>query len=654
MPYSNISELPQSVREAVPSYAGRAMFRAVVNSQMSAGKTESVAFASAWAALQRAGYEKAESGEWIKKAESYDAPDSARNNARKAIAWREKYGDDVKGGTIVGWTRASQLASGEKLSLSTVKRMAMFNRHRSNSEVAPEYKGEPWKDAGHVAWLLWGGTSGVDWARGISGRVTKSAEEEDMDDLTAEKNAEIRDLLAAEWNLGPSVVAPPNDEYWTKMAEVWMIDEAQARRQLCANCEYFDNTPEALESMESVPEDRFDADGGGRGYCHKFHFICHNLRACQAWEGMDYEIEKSAGDSTPLYGYRPLLNAQELVDWAKSNGYETTLTPEDMHVTVVYSKTPLPMPNNDGATWGLGTVVVRGGNRRMMSLGDGSASVLVLDSVDLISEWNHYRSMGASWDYPSYMPHVTISYSGGPTDMAPFTGDLVFGPIEFEPIRPKASDSYVEKRQYNDDVFTDRLGAMGRSAEIGLDGYVHQVTIDGQSMFRPGVDEDSYIRAVYGENITSSEKQGLLGDAIRAILQVVMDNETQYSSSVKIIKMDDEQRVVWGWASVATEDGKAVFDVHGDHIPMSELTKASIDFMENVRVGKSLHQGEQTSSVIGCLPLSQELAKALGIETTREGLIMGFRVHDDATWGLIKSGELPALSIGGRGRKYAV
>ena len=118
--------------------------------------------------------------------------------------------------------------------------------------------------------------------------------------------------------------------------------------------------------------------------------------------------------------------------------------------------------------------------------------------------------------------------------------------------------------------------------------------------------------------------------------------------------MDDEQRVVWGWASVATEDGNPVFDVHGDHIPMSELTRASVDFMENVRVGKSLHQGEQTSSVIGCLPLSQELAKALGIETNREGLIMGFRVHDDATWSLIKSGELPALSIGGRGRKYAV
>lgn len=653
MPYRNISELPQSVRDAVPSYAGRAMFRAVVNSQLKAGKSDSVAFATAWAALQRAGYEKGESGNWIKKAESYDAPESARNNARKAIAWKKEHGDAVKGGTQVGWTRARQLASGEKLSRSTVNRMAMFNRHRSNSEVAPEYKSEPWKDAGHVAWLLWGGTSGVDWARGISGSLKKS--EESIDDLTAEKNAAIRDRLVVDWNLGPDRTDGENSEYWSKMSEVWMVDEAQARRQLCANCEYFDNTPEALRSMEDIPEDRFDADGGGRGYCHKFDFICHNLRTCQAWEEKEYEMEKSAGDVTPLYGYRPLLNAQELVDWAKSKGYETTLTPEDMHVTIVYSRTPLPMPNNDNqVSWGLGTLVVRGGNRRMMSLGDGSASALVIDSVDLVSEWNNYRSMGASWDWPSYMPHVTISYAGGPVDVEPFTGDLVFGPIEFEPIMTNASDTYVEKRQVNDDVFTDRASAVARSVDLGLDGSVHPIIVDGQALFRPGEDEDDYVEAVYGEIDDESEKQDLLDAAIRAILQTVMDKNEQYSSSITVVKMDDEQRIVWGWASVATENGEPVYDVHGDHIPMSELTNASIDFMENVRVGKSLHQGEQVSSVIGCLPLSSELAKALGIESNREGLIMGFRVSDDETWSMIKSGELPALSIGGRGRRYAV
>lgn len=93
-----------------------------------------------------------------------DYPQSATNNAKKALKWREEYGDAVKGGTRVGWTRANQLASREPLSRSTVARMAAFNRHRKNSTVDPKFKSEPWRDRGYVAWLIWGGTSGVNWA----------------------------------------------------------------------------------------------------------------------------------------------------------------------------------------------------------------------------------------------------------------------------------------------------------------------------------------------------------------------------------------------------------------------------------------------------------------------------------------------------------
>jgi hypothetical protein len=44
-----------------------------------------------------------------------------------------------------------------------------------------------------------------------------------------------------------------------------------------------------MEMMEAVSEDEYDADGGGRGYCTKFEFICHNLRVCQAWEEKKFE-----------------------------------------------------------------------------------------------------------------------------------------------------------------------------------------------------------------------------------------------------------------------------------------------------------------------------------------------------------------------------
>ena len=125
-----------------------------------------------WELIQQGAYdniqpqqEAAEPKEVITKASYDDYPQAATNNARRMLEWREKYGrDEVKGGTAVGWQRANQLANREKLSIDVISRMAQFNRHRQNAEIDPKYKDEPWKDNGYVAWNLWGGTAGVDWA----------------------------------------------------------------------------------------------------------------------------------------------------------------------------------------------------------------------------------------------------------------------------------------------------------------------------------------------------------------------------------------------------------------------------------------------------------------------------------------------------------
>ena len=98
--------------------------------------------------------------------ESYnDYPESARNNACKVLRWRDEHGDEVDGMTQVGWTRANQLCNGENISEETISRMASFARHRQNAEVSPEFKSTPWKDKGYVAWLGWGGTTGIEWAQ---------------------------------------------------------------------------------------------------------------------------------------------------------------------------------------------------------------------------------------------------------------------------------------------------------------------------------------------------------------------------------------------------------------------------------------------------------------------------------------------------------
>jgi hypothetical protein len=117
---------------------------------------------------------------------------------------------------------------------------------------------------------------------------------DDVETLNAQENKKTTEMVIEKWNLGPmepSEKPAENAEYWQEMAELWQVEEVEARRRVCANCEYFDNTPERMEVMDSVPFNEFDENAGGRGYCHKFDFICHNLRSCQAWERKDYVAE---------------------------------------------------------------------------------------------------------------------------------------------------------------------------------------------------------------------------------------------------------------------------------------------------------------------------------------------------------------------------
>jgi hypothetical protein len=128
-------------------------------------------------------------------------------------------------------------------------------------------------------------------------------------------------------------------------------------------------------------------------------------------------------------------------------------------------------------------------------------------------------------------------------------------------------------------------------------------------------------------------------------------DEMTKSIEGQILKTDDEQRIVYGWASVVTENGIPVVDRQGDVIEADTLVKAVNEFMEHVRVGKTMHSGDQTGMVIHSLPVTKEICESLGIQCNREGWIVAYKVYDDAVWAMVKSGELAAFSIGGRAVK---
>lgn len=105
----------------------------------------------------------------LSKAESYSPPAGARSAARRAIKYKED-GKANGAGTAVGWTRAGQLARGESMSLSTVKRMySFFSRHEVDKK-GKDFNNGANPSNGKIMWLAWGGDAGFAWSRGIANR----------------------------------------------------------------------------------------------------------------------------------------------------------------------------------------------------------------------------------------------------------------------------------------------------------------------------------------------------------------------------------------------------------------------------------------------------------------------------------------------------
>jgi hypothetical protein len=119
-------------------------------------------------------------------------------------------------------------------------------------------------------------------------------------------------------------------------------------------------------------------------------------------------------------------------------------------------------------------------------------------------------------------------------------------------------------------------------------------------------------------------------------------------------KADNDGRFVRGWASVAVIDGQTVTDTQDDRVTMDELRKAAHRFVTDARVAKAMHAGAQVGEVVESVMIDDGFAAALGVTDTKRGWWIGMRINDDGIAKRVKSGELKAFSIGGRGRRKKV
>lgn len=143
-----------------------------------------------------------------------------------------------------------------------------------------------------------------------------------------------------------------------------------------------------------------------------------------------------------LYVRRNVLNGAEILKWAKAQGFEQTLAAADLHVTIAFSRTPLDWMEVESDEWGGeengGMLVKPGGARLVEPLGPKGAIVLLFNSSRL--GWRHEQinRAGASWDWPEYQPHVTITYQRPEgldvSKVEPYRGKIVLGPEIFEEV----------------------------------------------------------------------------------------------------------------------------------------------------------------------------------------------------------------------------
>jgi phage-related protein (TIGR01555 family) len=141
----------------------------------------------------------------------------------------------------------------------------------------------------------------------------------------------------------------------------------------------------------------------------------------------------------PLYVRRDVLNADDIIAWAKAQGFKTTLPASDMHVTIAYSHEPVDWMAA-GENWSgdqKGNLTINAGGPRLMEQ-FGDARVLLFASSQL--SWRHesIKNIGASWDHPEYQPRITISYDAESPDLKavePYRGAIVLGPEIFEAIK---------------------------------------------------------------------------------------------------------------------------------------------------------------------------------------------------------------------------
>lgn len=88
--------------------------------------------------------------------------------ASKGLALHEKFN---KGGTQVGLARAKQLQEKQSVSEEDIKKISSYFARHEVDKKAENFGNDDNPSKGYIAWLLWGGDAGKEWANSLKRKI---------------------------------------------------------------------------------------------------------------------------------------------------------------------------------------------------------------------------------------------------------------------------------------------------------------------------------------------------------------------------------------------------------------------------------------------------------------------------------------------------
>lgn len=131
--------------------------------------------------------------------------------------------------------------------------------------------------------------------------------------------------------------------------------------------------------------------------------------------------------------------------------------------------------------------------------------------------------------------------------------------------------------------------------------------------------------------------------------------------SGEIVKIDEEQGRVYGWAYTFTKNGEQVVDHSQDVIDTPEarasLEEAFVGYVKDHRTGDLDHEQFDVSRLIEAVYVDKAKAELMGGTFEREGLWVGYEFNRDtpagvAAWNVAKTRG--SFSIVGGGRRETI